>query len=351
MKILFICLSTLEFNVLTPYSEPLGGTESALSYLSVELAKLGHDVYLMARTQDAVIEGVKHIPISEDLQSIDPDVIVAVSCPQACPSIKKIAPRAKIILWNHMMPNQPALLPLFQPETAQTIDHIVYVSERQRGEFAAVAQKTVVLDGDRTTVINNAVAPCFENLFTGPNEILAVKECRGAYTSTPYRGLAILSVIKELPIEVYSSMKVYQGNDDDFAAVYSSLKTNDCLELFGSVSQKDLKDKLRRIAFLVYPSIFTECHSIAILEAMASGLKVITTDFACAPTEFIDSMPSATGSVEEYAALLRKNINNFRAHPEEWAEKIWQQVQYVNRECTWAKRAWEWNNYLHECLK
>lgn len=352
MKILFLCLSTLKFDIDTPFNEPLGGTESAISYLAPELVKLKHEVTVMANTTEKIIRGVMHRPICEDLASSDPDVVIVTSAPQALPGIKKMAPRAKIVLWNHMRPDQPAMLHMFKTDVLKSLDRIVYVSESQRESFVAARppEQPLPLSGAHTTVIGNAIAPCFENMFKDALEILEAKKCKGVYTSTPYRGLAILSRIQEIPIEVYSSMRVYQGDDTVFQTMYDSLKNNECLELKGSVSQKDLARHMRSIAFLVYPSIFTECHSIALIEAMAAGLKVITTDMASPQTEFIDSMSATAGTVEDYAKMLRKNINLFRSEPEEWAEKMYQQVQYVNAEYTWKRKALEWTSYLKEIL-
>lgn len=352
MKILFICLSMLKFNIRTPFNEPLGGTESAIAYLTPELVKLGHDVTLMANTDPGVMEGVVHTAVHEKLDKINPDVIIVTSAPQALPGIKRMAPRAKIVLWNHMRPDQPAMLHMFQTEVLKSLDRIVYVSESQRSSFVAArpVNQPLPLDGSHTTVIGNAIAPNFENMFSSAFEILEAKKCKGVYTSTPYRGLAILSKIQELPIEVYSSMRVYQGDDTVFQTMYDSLKNNDCLELKGSVSQKDLARHMRSIAFLVYPSIFTECHSIALLEAMAAGLKVITTDMASPQTGFIDSMSSTQGTVEDYAKMLRKNINFFRSRPEEWAENMYQQVQHVNAKYTWKRKALEWSTYLQDIV-
>jgi len=349
MKILFICLSTLKFDVTTPLSVPLGGTESAISYLAPELVKLGHDVTLMCNTMfDGEQLGVKHTPVSDDkalFESLDPDFIILTSAPQAAPAIQATAPRAKIILWNHMRPDQPAMQHFFKKEAAQAIHRTVFVSQSQQDAFAKVFPfKEFPWPFEK--IIENAIAPAFENMFSSAQQILETKKCRGAYTSTPFRGLGILSQIKELPISVFSSMAVYQGDDSSFKEMYANVKANDCIEMCGSVSQPELAKHLRDVSFLVYPSIFTECHSIAILEAMAAGLKVVTTDAASPQTEFIDSMSLAGATVDEYAALLRKNINRFRAHPEAWAEQMWKQVQYINAEFTWAKRACEWDNYL-----
>ena len=110
MKILFLCLSTLKFDTTTPFSEPLGGTESALAYLAPEMVKLGHDVTLMCGTHAHVGEdGVKHCPVAEDMSAIGPDVVVVTSAPQAAPGIKKAAPNAKLVLWNHTVHGIPGV--------------------------------------------------------------------------------------------------------------------------------------------------------------------------------------------------------------------------------------------------
>ena len=336
MKILFLNLSGLKFNVTTPLTDPLGGTESAVCYLATELAKLGHDVTLMANTEEAVHENVKHMPVSEEtVVPLDPDVVVVPSAPQAFAHLQKVLPRAKLVLWNHMMPDQPAIQPLFHPDVSKTIPNIVFVSENQKAFFRVNGH-----------VINNAVAPVFENMFASADEILAQKECVGTYASTPFRGLAILADVKEVQIKVFSSMQVYQSDDLPFAEMYKNLEKNDCLTMMGSVSQTQLAQEFKKASFFVYPCIFRECNSIAVVEAMAAGMKVITTDYAHPATEFVTSMAADTGTVEEFTKLLRQNVNSFRSQPEKWAMQMYKQVQYINDNYTWKKRALEWQDYL-----
>jgi protein O-GlcNAc transferase len=348
MRILFICFSTLKFDVLTPYAEPLGGTESAICYLSVALAARKHEVFVMRNVDGddtgMVIEGVTHLKMSEDIARLEPDVVIMTSAPMAAPGIKKIVPGAKVILWNHMRPDQPAMNYLFQEEYRSKLDGIVYVSGSQKDAFTAINPN---LDG---MVLGNAISPAFESLFHSARSILDIKECRGAYTSTPYRGASVLAEIKEIPIDVYSSMKVYQGDDSSYDKMFDALRSNDCLTLHPSFGQRLVAARLRPVAFMVYPSIFTECHSIAIIEAMAAGLKVITTDMAHEQTEFVDSLPAKNASLDDYTKLLRKNVNYFRAYPEEFAEKMWKQVQYINSVFTWRTRAHQWEVYLQNLL-
>ena len=61
MKILFACFSGLPFDVTTPETAPLGGSESCVAYLATELAKT-HDVALLANTTDGVsLRCVRHL--------------------------------------------------------------------------------------------------------------------------------------------------------------------------------------------------------------------------------------------------------------------------------------------------
>ena len=50
MRIAFVHRTINDYTVETPYKRGIGGTESALCYLSVELAKRGHSVSLLTNT-------------------------------------------------------------------------------------------------------------------------------------------------------------------------------------------------------------------------------------------------------------------------------------------------------------
>src|ERR1043165_6511110 len=50
MRVIFYDHTAIDYNTDTPFRAPLGGSESAVAYLSIELAKLGHDVVLVTNT-------------------------------------------------------------------------------------------------------------------------------------------------------------------------------------------------------------------------------------------------------------------------------------------------------------
>ena len=53
MKIGFLDTYTWDYNIETPYREPLGGTQSAICYLAEALAAQGNEVFLLNNTSES----------------------------------------------------------------------------------------------------------------------------------------------------------------------------------------------------------------------------------------------------------------------------------------------------------
>jgi glycosyltransferase involved in cell wall biosynthesis len=112
---------------------------------------------------------------------------------------------------------------------------------------------------------------------------------------------------------------------------------------------------MRACAFLAYPCTHIESYCIVAQEALAAGLKLISNDLGALPETtmgYADLLPvqGLTIPREEHvlgiAALLEKNEADFLQSPEAWAEARFEQVQRVNRESIWARRALEWEAFL-----
>ena len=368
MKILFVNLSGLRFNVATPDAEPLGGTESALCYLARHLALNGHDVSFVAHLPDNtphIIHCVKHaapnVLLTNDFVAAQNfDAIIVNNTPVAGATLRLMAPHALLLLWSHVVPDHPGMRELAQPVVRDSYDGFIFVSHWQQKEM----EQAFGLTKPRA-VIGNGFAPTFENLFASPSELLATKENRAAYTTTPFRGLSVLLDVMNgfgmgTQLDLYSSMKVYQSESKDtqYASLYDRASQNHAITQHGAVSQKELAQRLKPAAFFAYPSIYAETFCIAALEARAAGLKVITTATAALPEVLqhsADFVAISAGNpqklVADFRSMLEMNVKRFLENPKEWAEERFADVQNVNRHYTWAARAKEWELLLSTTTK
>jgi len=355
MKLLFVVHQPVRFNVETPEREPLGGTESATAYLARQLAANGHDVSLMTNLPDGTPErllDVRHLPIAtgrntEFLAAENFDAVIGVSVAILAQRLREAAPRALHIAWLHALPDQPAMKPL--PEAAPFIDHAVFVSEFHRN---------AVRFAGSSHIIGNGIAPAFENLFAAPAELLAAKQNRGAYTTTPFRGLHILikafaqaRIVSEL--DVWSGMEVYQADNAPFMGLFAEARATPRLMLHAPIGQPELAERLKPVAFLFYPSVFFETYCISALEAIAAGLKVVSTDLGAlreTTLGFAELMPviglPPETLLKNFTALMEKTESQFLADRRAWAEERFAQSRDVVRRCNWRARAKEWEAFL-----
>ena len=356
MRLLFVSFSPIEMDVTMPEREPLGGTESCAAYLARQLAHNGHDVTFAGRLPPGTPErvlGVRHLPLNVLTEAgfvaaADFDAVIGLSAPPAAEQLKRLAPRGIHVSWLHLTPDQTAMAPL----AAMTpyIDCAVFVSKTQRA---------MTNYGGAFAVIGNGIAPAFENMFATAEDLRAAKQDRAAYTSMPYRGLHLLvEVIRKFrgatQFDVYSAMHTYRRPDNDFAGLYRQVKAAARTRYHGAVAQPALAAELKSAAFLAYPCGFIETYCIAALEAIAAGLKVVSTDIGALKETtlgFADLLPLTREMADEeivtrYTALLEKNVVEFLGDPQAWAAQRFEQSREVNRLCSWRARAAEWEKLL-----
>ncbi|NJK76335.1 MAG: tetratricopeptide repeat protein [Microcoleus sp. SU_5_6] len=386
MKIGFLDTYTWDYKVETPYHAPLGGTQSAICYLAEALAAAGNEVFLLNNTSvSGISRGVdcRRREANESVLQLvrSLDFLVVVNLVGKARKIKPfLGDRTKLILWIHNEPDFIFLQDFHNPEERNACDAFVFVSEWQRSQF----ERRFAIESNRCYVLRNAIAPCFANLFPDNISIRTQKSRPPilAYTSTPFRGLDILlKVFPEIrqavpgtKLKVFSSMKVHQidANADEFffGELYRQCQETEGVEYIGSVPQPELVRQLRLVTVFAYPNTYSETSSIATMEAMASGCRIVTSELAALPetTAGFARLVSMSGG-ENLAS-----INNWqRASEPKWQSYIGrfleatvrvltegdgvggatvethlrQQVEYINRGCTWSARAREWVEWLN----
>jgi glycosyltransferase involved in cell wall biosynthesis len=351
MKLLLVNGSQLRFTVETPAREALGGTESACAYLAQAMALRGHDVSLMCNLPEGAPDraaGVRHLGLglAQDAGFFareNFETIIALSAPQAAAHLKKIAPKALHVAWLHLPPNQ-AVKDLIAKHSA-FMDRAVFVSQTQRAATGFVGP---------SAVIGNAIAPAFENLFASANDLRAAKQNRAAYTSVPDRGLDVLAQTVArtrllTDFDIYSGMRLYQQTEESFVPLYAELRALPHCHFHGVLGQAALAQALKPAAVLAYPCTVGETYGIVVQEAIAAGLKVVTTDLGhlkFTGLGFADLVPAGPDLGERFTTQLEASVDTFLADPDSWAKERFAQLQVVNRDCTWAVRAKEWEDFL-----
>jgi glycosyltransferase involved in cell wall biosynthesis len=212
-------------------------------------------------------------------------------------------------------------------------------------------------------VLRNGISPAFTGLFADGESVLAAKARPPvlAYTSTPYRGLDVLleafpRIRKEVPgarLKVFSGMAVYQmaaaEEEQRFGALYRRCRETEGVEYVGPVAQPALAAELRQAAVLAYPNTYPETSCIAVLEAMAAGCRVVTSELGALPetTAGFARLVPAAGSRELYLDRFVAEVAQALAEDGDEAEdRLLRQVAHVHHEHTWPALAAGWA----ECL-
>lgn len=387
MKILFIDIIDWDFDVATPLERPLGGSQSCLCYLTRELLERGHEVALICGTsRPSEILGIpctSYREISADYIRQFERIVVLNGPAEVCRQIRPhMADGVPLVLWTQHAHDQPAMQMLRDPEIRASWDRIVCVTDLHR----KLMTECYGLDPGRVCVIKNAMSPLFEGLFEHPAELRRSKppEPILAFTSTPFRGLDLLlyafpilrAEFRDLKLHVYSSMSIYQQQNDPYTPLYQHCRSLPGCLYVGSINQPRLAAELRRAAILAYCNSFAEMACVAVMEAMAAGMYVVTSDLGALSDTLMgygtliapvsDDDPSLSGAslipynipgcrmptlaessyVGRYVAAMRNVLVRRAEDPVAFYDELWQQIQAARAHYNWRTRAAEWEAFL-----
>lgn len=160
---------------------------------------------------------------------------------------------------------------------------------------------------------------------TGVNKIFSPstkKEKTFIYTSIPYKGLELLpkifpKILEKHPdakLKVFSSMSLYDIQEDSYKDLYDQLKSIPNVEYSPAVDQKNLIFEYQKSAFFIHPNIWEETFCVSLAEAMTCGCYPIITDIGAIPevSHGIASIVPIEGfrTPEKYE-VTENFINNF----------------------------------------
>ena len=367
MNLVFYDRIKWDFDAESPFLRPLGGSQSALCYLALALAQRSHAVVMYTGTsRPRSFRGVQcnsHTALTRHtLANCDAFVVLNGPAEVCIPLRPHLSPNCRLILWTGHAADQPAMAGLKRPEIRAGWDAIVCVSQWHANQMTSHFD----LDPTRVKILRNAIGPAFENLFDDPSQIESAKLSppKLAYNSTPYRGLDLLLQIfptihrrdPRVALRVYSSMKVYFGDHSDpYEAPYAACKSTPGVDYVGAIPQPQLAAAMKSDLILAYSNKVYETSCIAVMEAMAAGLLVVTNNLArcrkqpwAARSSFPDrgmakTFPLTSGPIQKpwkNPSPPGRPIRNNSPRP---AGSRWREI---NQQCTWSIRAGEWEQFL-----
>jgi hypothetical protein len=226
----------------------------------------------------------------------------------------------------------------------ETVDCFVFVSNWQKQQYL----DTFGLPPQRCVVMRHALDI---NPKTRRWEAEPILRC--AYTSTPFRGLAILLEAwgrvspANAELHIWSSMKLYLEDDRPYEHLYARARSLRGVNYHGLAPNPELRAALRSMHFLAYPCTFAETACLAAIEA--TGCRLIVPSLGALPETtagFARIYPSNPNE-EAHIAAFSENLAAEFATP--WAgnpDLSLSQQAYCATAYDWPTRLLEWRQLI-----
>jgi glycosyltransferase involved in cell wall biosynthesis len=257
------------------------------------------------------------------------------------------------IIWQHLSYDQPNVQYMKDRKFVDSVDYFVYVSHWQYNKFREHFQ----IPEYKSIVIKNAT---YEFKDTPRN---VGGRTKLLYTSTPWRGLAVLIKAIEIlntkrddfTLDIYSSTKIYgtafeKSEEGKFDDLFNLCKKTKNVNLHGYTSNEDIRKAVSNAHIYAYPSIFEETSCLSAIEALSAGCKVVTTNYGalletCAEfATMIEFDSSAINLIHRYADALNTVLDKYKNN--DYKKELEMQKQYYNNYYSWNTRIEEWKNFL-----
>lgn len=184
------------------------------------------------------------------------------------------------IYWLHDLPGDPETKHLAEPSSRSRFHKIVYCGNWQMAQYQAYLG---VPHDQNTAMIETAIDP-IQYVEKSKDEIRLV------YTSTPQRGLELLVPVFEalaqkydnIVLDVFSSFKIYGWPDADtqFESLFERCRNHPKINYHGFAPNAVVREHVQRAHIFAYPSIWPECNSKSLIEAMSAGAMCVHPNYA-----------------------------------------------------------------------
>jgi len=288
---------------------------------------------------------------------VSKDILDQVQICTSIPGKVPLDPNKLNILWQKNAYNQPNLQEFFRNKDRHTeYDWYVFNSHWNYEKFRYYFD----IPTERSVVIKNGL-DFFpkRKIYKKGDPIKIIHHC------TPWRGLNVLLLamqdIKDpnITLDVYSSSKVYgsefsENNDKDFYPLYEQAKQLPNVNYIGYKPHEYIKEVMPNYDLFVYPSIFEETSCVSALEALASGVHVITNNFGalyetCSEWPVYISYSTNYEQMAQDTAVAIKTAANY-LHEDFIQDHLDEQQKFYKKFYHWNKKKHEWTTFLKGAL-
>jgi len=171
----------------------------------------------------------------------------------------------------HDLPQDPETNHLKDNNSRDRFHKLVFCGHWQYNQYVNLLG---IPQNDRCVILETPIEPI-------EYKEKSTEEVRLIYTSTPQRGLALLVPVFEelckkynnLHLDVFSSFSIYGWNqaDQPFQELFERCKNHPKITYHGSQPNEVVREYLQKAHIFAYPSIWQECNSRALIEAMSAG--------------------------------------------------------------------------------
>ena len=356
MKVAFIDPIPWDYNVATVDQRPLGGrpVSGVLSGVRTGPSRPSGSIFLSCLTLGNCLHRRMHpLPFScrRSGRQLRADVVIAIFSNDTVLGLHRQLGNIPLVLWIPHAEDDPALGDLRKQSLDSVADAFVLVSDWQAQQF----RNTYAMPEKKTVVLRNAVAPAFENSLCTETSIFEQKGSAPSLLLHPHRFVgcrrfcpffpAVREQISGVRLQVYSSMQVYQMPNAQeqlqFGRLYGYARRMAGVEYKGAISQPAFAGAFRHVSLLAYPSIFTETSCIAVMEAMAAGCQIVTSDLGALPetiSGFATLVPmQAKTFLKEFIRAIVEQLQRRRTDIVD--KRLREQIGWVRRHYSWASRA------------
>ena len=222
----------------------------------------------------------------------------------------------------HDLPADPETNHLKNSSSRDRFHKLVFCGHWQYNQYINVLG---IPTTGKCAVINTPITPI--DYVSKPKD-----EIRLIYTSTPQRGLALLvpvfvELAKKYPnikLDVFSSFSIYGWDqaDEQFRELFDVCRGHPQINYHGAQPNEVVREYLQRAHIFAYPSIWQECNSRSLIEAMSAGCLCLHPNLA--------GLSDTSGGI----TTMYQFVEDPNAHANLFYVMLDKSIQNVNNEST-----------------